>query len=258
MIGGTVAQTTDEFTLSEYAWTPPTGPTLPDLVLFYGPYGSGKTHLALSASEVEGLYPVAVLDLEGSTTGVIDKFDKSRIEIVRPKDRWPGKEWAATNTLIENLLTKPHPYKTVIVDPANTLFEWGKKAGDKPGDGFAKWNFVHEKFTADGGIISRLKDAPFLAILVVHDQKEGGEDDGPTFADFRWQGQGRAMLGQYPDMVGYITRDTNSAGVSTSTLSTAPTKRNNAKNRFGLPAKVTEPSMQKLYDLIRGNKEENK
>lgn len=242
---------TDEFSLDEFEWKQE-GPTRPELLMFYGPYGQGKTHMALSASEVEGLYPVAVLDLEGSTTGVVDKFDKDRITIVRPKERWPGKEWPATLTVLENLLTKPHPYKTVVIDPLNTLFEWGKRAGDKPGDGFAKWNFVHEAFTSDNGIISRLKAAPFLSILVVHEKKEGGEDDGPSFADFRWQGQGTALLGQYPDLVGYVTRDTNSAGVSTSTLHTAPTRRNNAKNRFGLPAKITDPSMQKLYDLIGG------
>lgn len=243
---------TELFTLDEFAWTPE-GVTLPELIMLYSDYGQGKTHLGLSASEVEGLYPMLVLDLEGSTTGVIDKFDKSRITVVRPKEQWPGKEWNATNKIINDLLTKDHPYKTVMIDPLNTLFEWGKKAGDKPGDGFAKWNFVHEKFTEDGAIISRLKDAPFLAILVVHMQQTGGEDDTMPYADFRWQGQGRSLLGQYPDMVGYLTRTTNSAGVSTSTLHTAPTNRNNAKNRFGLPAKIADPSMQSIYDLIKGN-----
>lgn len=248
-----VAQT-DEFNLSEYAWTPPSGPTLPELILLYGSYGSGKTYCGLTASQVEELSPMVVLDLEGSTTGVIDNFDQSKITIIRPKERWPGKEWAATCKVLDDLLTKPHGYKTVMVDPLNTMFEWGKVAGDKPGDGFAKWNFVHEKFTADGGYISRLKAAPFLAVLIVHDEQTTGEDDGPKFADFRWQGQGRAMLGQYPDLVGYITRDTNSAGVSTSTLMTAPTKRNNAKNRFGLPAKIVDPSLPKIYDMIKEDK----
>lgn len=242
----------DEFSLDEFAWKQE-GPSLPELIMLYGPYGQGKTHLALSASEVEDLYPMAVLDLEGSTTGVIDKFDKDRVTVIRPKENpaWKGKEWDATMTILENLLTKEHKYKTVVIDPLNTLLEWGKKKGDRPGDGFAKWTFVHEKLTAEGGIISRLKDADFLTILVVHEKKEGGEDDGPSFADFRWQGQGTAFLGQYPDVVGYVTRDTNAAGVSTSTLATAPTKRSNAKNRFGLPAKIVDPSMTKIYQHIK-------
>jgi len=135
------------------------------------------------------------------------------------------------------------------------MLEWAKEAGNKPGDGFAKWNFVHENLTAHKGLIPRLKDAKFLVILIVHEKKEGGEDDGPSFAEFRWQGQGTALLGQYPDMIGYVTRDTNAAGVSTSTLSTAPNKRSNAKNRFGLPAKMVDPSLQKIYNFISQTKE---
>jgi hypothetical protein len=210
-----------------------------------------NTHLAMSASEL-GLGKVAYLDLEGSTTGVYDKFDQSKIDVVRVKERWPGKEWGAFKTLTTNLLAKPHDYGVVVIDPLNTAFEWGKKAGEKPGDGFAKWNFVHEQFTEDGGLIAKLKAAPFLAIVILHEKESGGEDDTLTKADFRWQGQGTGFLGQYPDMVGYVTRATNSAGVSTSTLSTAPTSRNNAKNRFGLPAKIVDPSLPKVYDLIRG------
>jgi len=246
----------DEFELDLSAHIrPPEASSRPELIMLYSTYGHGKTWLACSASEVEDLYPVLVIDNEGSTTGVIENFDKSRIDVIRPKDRWPGKEWQGTKQLLEGLLTKTHKYKTVVIDPLNTMFEWGKKAGNVPGDGFAKWNFVHEEFTADGGIISRLKQAPFLSILVLHDKKEGGEDDGPSFSDFRWQGQGTALLGQYPDMVGYLTRDTNSAGVSVSTLHTAPTKRSNAKNRFGLPAKILNPSMKSIYELIDNKKE---
>jgi len=82
---------TDEFSLDEFAWKQE-GPSLPELIMLYGPYGQGKTHLALSASEVEGLYPMAVLDLEGSTTGVIDKFDRDRVTVIRPKENpaWKG------------------------------------------------------------------------------------------------------------------------------------------------------------------------
>lgn len=246
---------TNEFDLSSYL-APRDSLREPGLLMFYGPYGQGKTYLGLSASQVEGLFPMLVIDFEGSTTGVLDNFDDDRIDVIRPKDRWPGNEWKATKTLLERLLTEKHKYKTVMLDPLNTLFEWGKAAGEKPGDGFAKWNFVHDEFTADGGIVSRLKHAPFLSILILHEKKEGGEDDTLPFADFRWQGQGVGLLGQYPDMVGYVTRDTNAAGVSTSTLHTAPTKRNNAKNRFGLPAKMVDPSMAKIYEIIREKKED--
>lgn len=225
----------------------------PSLLIIYGGYGSGKTYLAMSASEVEGLYPVLVIDNEGSTQGVLSNFDQSRIDVIRPKTQWPGKEWAATKKILNDLLTKKHKYKTVIIDPLNSMLAWAKVAGDKPGDGFAKWNFVHDEITADGGLIDRLKNAPFLAILVLHEKNEDGDGEGPTVKDFRWQGQGTSQLGQFPDAVLYTSRETNSAGVSTTTLFTAPTKKNKAKNRFGLPAKIEAPTMQGLYDIIRKN-----
>lgn len=247
---------TDEFEVDFSAFlADPNLLTDPQLLVFYGPYGQGKTWLAASAAEVEDLYPVLIIDTEGSTTGVVGNFPEGRIDVIRPKEMWPGKEWEKTNALINNLLHKKHKYKTVVIDPMNSVFEWAKTAGDKPGDGFAKWNFVQEKLTDDGGMIDKLKNAPFLAILVLHEAKEGGEGDGLTFADFRWQGGGKSRVGQFPDMVGYITRDTNSAGVSTSTLHTAPTKRNNAKNRFSLPAKMVDPSMVKIMQHIREKKE---
>jgi hypothetical protein len=229
--------------------------TDPQLLVFYGPYGSGKTWLAASAALVEGLYPVLIIDTEGSTTGVVGQFPEGRVDVIRPKEMWPGEEYKKTKALINNLLHKKHKYKTVVIDPMNSVFEWALAVGEKPGDGYAKWNFVREELTDDKALIDQLKNAPFLAILVTHEEKTGGEGEGLTFADFRWQGGGKARVGQYPDMVGYITRDTNSAGVSTSTLHTAPTKRNNAKNRFGLPAKMVDPSMATIMKHIREKKE---
>lgn len=232
---------------------------LPEMILFYSTYGSGKTWLAASASEVEGLYPVLIIDTEGSTVGTISQFDKSRIDVIRPDKKYPGKEWVATKKILNDLLTKTHKYKTVVIDTADEVFEWAKQHGHKADDGYAQWTYVHEEFTAPKtGLFSRLKKADFLVILNVHEKKESAGDDLPPSSDFQWQGQGKAQLGKYPDMVGYLTRDTNSSGVSTTTLHTAPTKRAKAKNRFDLPAKITDPTMQGIYDLITKNNKENK
>lgn len=248
----------DEFDLdlSKYV-TAPEGLTLPELIYLYGPFGQGKTHLAASAADVEDLYPVLIIDTENSTQGTIQNFPKGRIDVIRPTKLWPGQEWKMTKVLLNGLLTKKHKYKTVIIDVADVLFDWALAyaKAENPNDGFAKWNYVHSEFTAppnkeDWGLFHRLKAADFLAILVVHEKKEASSDDGPVFADFQWAGQGRTKMGGIPDVVGYVTRDTNAGGVSTTTLHTAPTKRNNAKNRYGFPAKIVDPSMKKLYELI--------
>jgi len=249
----------DEFELDLGAFTiKPDTLEKPELIMLYGPYGQGKTFLAASASEVEDLYPILIIDTEGSTSGTLTSFDSERIDVIRPQKMWPDKEWLKTNTLLNQLLSKKHKYKTVIIDAFDVFFEWGLAhyaVTTKDGGGFAKWNEIHEALTSPKGMVYKLKNADFLVILVIHEKKEGGDDNSPMFSDFMWQGQGKAKLGQFPDVVGYVTRDTNSAGVSTTTLQTAPTKRNAAKSRFeGLPAKITDPSMQKLYDLI--NKKE--
>ena len=233
----------------------------PEMIMFYSAFGAGKTYLAASAAEVEGLYPVLIIDTEGSTVGTIENFDKSRIKVIRPDKRYPGKEWVATKKILNDLLTKTHKYKTVIIDTADEVFEWAKKAGTVQGDGFAHWNFVHDELTAPNtGLFSRLKKADFLVILNIHEKKESTGEDTPPVSDFQWQGQGKAQLGKYPDMVGYLTRDTNSSGVSTTTLHTAPTKRAKAKNRFNLDAKMVDPTMQRIYDAIaqKNNNKENK
>jgi len=234
----------------------PDGLDRPEMVILYGPAGSGKTFLAASCSEVPELGKVLIIDTENSTQGTIEHFPKDKIDVIRPTKAFPGKEYAGTKAVLEGLLTKPHNYGVVVIDVADVLFDWALEAGNNPSDGFAKWNFVHEELTAPRGLFHRLKAADFLVILVIHEKREAGESDtAPSFSDFQWSGQGRAKLAGIPDMVGYVTRDTNAAGVSTSTLYTAPTKRNNAKNRFGLPARMVDPSMQKIYTHISQTKE---
>ena len=54
----------------------------PRLALLYSKPGSGKSHTALTASELPGVKKMLYLDTEGSTVGVANNFDLDKIDII--------------------------------------------------------------------------------------------------------------------------------------------------------------------------------
>lgn len=261
----------DEFDLSAYV-TKPEALSDPQMLMFVGPPGGGKTWLAASASEVEGLYPVLIIDLEGSTQGTLIGLDQDRIDVIRVQERFSPKDvYPKTIAILEGLLNKQHKYKTVIIDTADVLQEFAAAYGSVDGDGFAKWSFVHSELTAppayrkdgkmvDRGLFHRLKSANFLAILVVHDRQEY-DGDGTLVRDtFQWSGQGKTKLGGIPDLIGIVTRKT-SGGKGRSTMNVGSSTRATSKNRYEavLSAKIEEPTLAEVYGKIRGasNKKED-
>jgi len=244
----------------------------PQMLMFVGPAGGGKTRLAASASEVEGLYPVLHIDLEGSTTGTLTGLDPDRIDILRPMEVFkPEEVYQKTVAVLEGLLTNEHKYKTVIIDPADVLQRWCRAYGHDANNKFAQWEFLEDELTNPAaydkqgkrlsrGLFHRLKAAPFLTILVLHD-KQDTDADGTIINDtFQWQGQGKNKLAGIPDLVGLITRNTTSSGVATSTMKIGSSTRASSKNRYEtvLPSKLVAPSLAAMYDLIRSQQKEDK
>lgn len=260
----------EEFSLDKYV-TAPEALGDPQMIMLVGPPGGGKSRLAASAAEVEGLFPVLIIDTEGSTTGTLRGLPGDRIDVLRPMEQFPAKNvYEATVQVLENLLTKPHKYKTVVIDTADVFAEWATAYGHVEGNAFAKWEFLHSELTAppsytksgkqiNRGLFHRLKAAPFLAVLVVHDKQEYSEDGSLVRDTFQWQGQGKTKLGGIPDMVGIITRNTSSSGVAKSTMKVGSSNRASSKNRYEdvIPAKIEDPTMASLYAAIRESKGEN-
>lgn len=261
---------TDEFSLDEYV-TKPEALGDPQMIMLVGPAGGGKTRLAASAAEVEGLYPMLIIDTEGSTTGTLRGLPADRIDVLRPMEKFPAKDvYPGTVQVLEGLLTKPHKYKTVVIDTADVFAEWATAYGTVENNSYAKWEFLHSELTAppsytksgkvvNRGLFHRLKSAPFLTILVVHDKQEYSEDGSLIRDTFQWQGQGKTKLGGIPDMVGIITRHTSSSGVAKSTMKVGSSTRAASKNRYedAIPAKVEDPTMASIYAAIRANKGDN-
>lgn len=256
--------------LSKYT-TEPSDLERPAMLMLYGPPGGGKTWLGASASEVEGLYPVLIIDTEGSTVGTLSDFDRERIDVIEPSKAFPGKEYDGTMQVLEALLTKSHKYKTVIIDTADVFAEWATAYGHEEGNAFAKWEFLHSELTApptrtkngkvrDRGLFHRLKSDPnFLTILIVHDKEVQDSDGNDVGNTFQWQGQGKTKLGGIPDAVWYVTRNTKSNGDATTTIMTGPTNRSKTKNRFNaLPHKMVDVRLTDVYALIDTNTKEDK
>lgn len=262
---------TAEFDLSSYV-TKPDKLGDPQMLMFVGPPGGGKTWLAASASNVEGLYPVLHIDLEGSTQGTLVGLDPDRIDILRPMEEFEAsKVYPKTVAVLEGLLTKQHKYKTVIIDPADVLQRWARAYGHEATNKFAQWEFLDDELTnpptydksgnrLSRGLFHRLKSADFLTILVVHDKQEYDEDGTLVNDTFLWQGQGKSKLGGIPDLIGIITR-TTTGGKGKSTMKVGSSTRAASKNRYeaSVPAKIESPTLADIYALIRSdNSEESK
>lgn len=258
-----VAPTTDEFNLDSWV-SPPEDLGDPQMLMFVGPPGGGKSWLAASAAEVDGLWPVLIIDTEGSTQGTLRGLPKDRIDVLRPQERFDGKDiYPKTVAVLEGLLSKPHKYKTVVIDTADILQRWARAYGHDEKNKFAQWEYLDDEltnpaaYTRDGkmvarGLFHRLKAADFLTILVVHD-KQDYDADGTLMNDtYLWQGAGKTKLGGIPDILGIITRNTTSSG-SKSTMRIGSSLRATTKNRYesALPGKIEEPTLKAIYAAIR-------
>lgn len=77
-------------------------------LLIYGDSGVGKTVLAGSASVVEALAPVLLIDVEGGTLSLEQTYPQ--VDVARVKS------WADMQKVYDDLYLGDHPYKTIILD----------------------------------------------------------------------------------------------------------------------------------------------
>lgn len=223
-----------EFSLN-YLAVKPSGLSKPAQIMVMGPFGSGKTFFAGSASEVADLSPVAYIDVEHSAVGSISAFADADIDVFDIKNIASASGIDPFETfmgVVEALLEEDHNYKTVVIDTLDVVNDMALAYynAKNPTDGFYKWNATREALVENGGLIDQLKGANFLSILVMHIQ----EDEDNRKYDFAWQGKGaRSSLGQYPDLVIHINRQYNKRKKEWNTeVTTVPTGDGQAKNRF--------------------------
>lgn len=229
----------------------------PELAALVASPGQGKTHSALAMTEVDGLWPVLVLDTEGSTVGVAQNFDPERFDVIRIHTH------KQLEQIVDSLLAKTHKYKTVVVDTLDMAQERAliKFEKDNPGDGFAKWGEVARWLLGDQGLLPRLKAAPFFSVVIVHTREEKS-DSGAIVQKVKLQGSAKDNFASAPDVVFYQVRKLAKVGdesVLRTKVFTVGTKAfDQAKNRFDLPYVMDDSTLADVFKAIQAKIDERK
>ena len=210
-------------------------------IVLYGMPGCGKTTLAASAVDVPELRDVLILDFENSSAAVAEKYgEHPNLDVVQLRD------WKKATQVLDLVLTTPHQYKTVVIDPVNGLMqllqiemkrrvsrkiELSAKAKLTAREGaelkaLAKVNIpsatnnsMGEPGTteADYGLIgneathlmARLNAAPFLVIMNTHaDQYSSRTQPREILRPDMPGNVGRKVVTQKPHVVGFMDSQT--------------------------------------------------
>ncbi len=229
----------------------------PELAALVAMPGQGKTHSALAMTEVDGLWPVLVLDTEGSTVGVAQNFDPERFDVIRIHNH------KQLDQIVDKLLTKSHKYKTVVIDTLDKGYEraLNKFEKDNPGDGFAKYREGKEWLLGDQGVLPRLKAASFFSVVIVHTREEKSSS-GTIIQKVKLEGAAKDNFASEPDVVFYQTRKLAKVGDVTklqTKVYTVGTKAfDQAKNRFDLPYVMEDATLADVFKAIQDKIDERK
>jgi hypothetical protein len=262
--------------------TPKKNPYLKSL--FYGPIGSGKTHLAGTSAEVPEMRDILDIDAEGGsltltpwddkiTTIPINKYSQfARIhEFLRlhvaARDSGDDEKLAALEERITGTLPqRPKKFKTVIVDSLTEVQKYcmyqltGIHIGDQRLDidpstpEFKEWGQNSEMIRL---MVRSFRDLPMHIIFIA--QEQVGEDERKQ--QIRRVALPGKLAGEVPgffDAVGYLGITSDKEGTRTRRLYLAPHPRGlfDAKNRFAGfdDLFIDDPKMSKLLQLARGQK----
>ena len=227
----------------------------PEQILLVGGPGSGKTHSAFSLTEVEDLYPMLYIDTEGSTIGVADKFDQSRVTVLRVNTHEELKK------VLDKILKagKNLPYKTVVIDTIDAAQERAinllkSRSGD---NGYEVWAKVSTWLTGNDndGLMHKLKKAPFLSVVIVHTREEKSTS-GAVIQKVKLQGSSKDVIASIPDMVLYQKRlqerdKSGNISVATTVYTVGTKSFDQAKSRFDLPPVLTDATLATVFEQIR-------
>lgn len=215
----------------------------PKTMLIYGDPKRGKSWFAASAAEVAELSPVLVIDTEGGSSAIARDWKDVDVVEVDTHEKF--------ELVVNSLLDQQHKYKTVIIDTLGVAMDRAEKFfGEKPenrNNKFGKWGDLKEWINL---LARKLHAAPFLSILVAHAQDDKDDQTGAVKTVPMLPGSAKNTLPSIPDIIGYMGAETDEAGVVHRVLNLQSSERLVSGNRFGLPAKLYDPSIKKIIDGI--------
>lgn len=226
------------------AITPPRKPQEKGSYLFYGLPGVGKTTLAGSASEIESMGKVLLIDFEGGSSVLSKEFKNVDVAAVP--------DWSTTEDLIFALVDEDHEYKTVILDTAGEAQHFIMAESDDSNP-YEKWDDAWRKLTS---AVKILHKSDLNVIVLAHAENERSEFDGTK--QIRPYFQGKRSQNELPkvfDVIGYLYIDEEDE--ETRVLQAKPTSDTVGKDRFGVfPNEIENPTFAKLFEYM--NTEEGK
>lgn len=225
-------------------------------ILIYGEPGTGKTVLAGSASNVEAMSPVLLLDIEGGTMSLADTYPN--VDVIRVTS------WQDLQKIYNKLHGGDHGYKTVILDSLTeaqklSMNDIMRKAVREDPDvdpdvpTMRAWGKNIEqmrKFTR------ALRDLPCNVVFTALVDSEK-DNRGKTVSRPSFQGKLKGEVPGFMDIVAYYYIRQVGDNLKRMLL-TQQTDTTIAKDRSNqLDKLIEEPTMETIYQAILGKKESN-
>lgn len=222
-------------------------------IILYGDPGAGKTVLAGSADEVPEMRPVLIVDIEGGTFSIRERFPE--VDVVRVE------KWAQMQNVYDALLSGEYEYRTVVLDSLTEIQKFSmydimeftvKKDPDRDPDipSMREWGKNIEQIRK---FVRAFRDLPMHTIFTALAKSDKDNKTGSVKTKPSLSGKLADEVAAFVDIVGYQYTKTMDDELRRFLLTTA-TDRYVAKDRSdNLPPTLEAPTMSKLYQYAFGH-----